>query len=202
MSDFNETSPLHGLSFGQFRNIPSETKTLLLRMIAMCCEKSYRRGFQQGWDSQARGDKVCDLERWRFGVGLEVSVSPHDTYHDTSLQRLKTEIPLYQVGLQKMEECFLTARLVASHIAPLFPRHQKRVGIKKSVRFAVLRRDGFRCVYCGARPIDSELHIDHIHPRSLGGSDEIENLVTACQSCNLGKSNKHTGLEAEVAHGR
>ena len=40
----------------------------------------------------------------------------------------------------------------------------------------VLRRDGFRCQYCGGR---DHLTIDHVHPRSRGGRDTWENLVTA-----------------------
>lgn len=58
------------------------------------------------------------------------------------------------------------------------------------LRFAVLIRDGFRCHYCGAAPhLDPNcvLHIDHIKPRYSGGGDRIDNLITACKVCNLGK---------------
>lgn len=54
-------------------------------------------------------------------------------------------------------------------------------------RFAVLRRDGFACRYCGAKAPDVVLHVDHVVPRSAGGSDDEGNLVSACASCNLGK---------------
>lgn len=59
-------------------------------------------------------------------------------------------------------------------------------------RFFVLKRDGFRCQYCGDSPRKNEtcvLHIDHVKPKSRGGSDGVFNLVTACERCNLGKSN-------------
>jgi 5-methylcytosine-specific restriction endonuclease McrA len=201
-SHFDETSPIHGLRYGEFSSLSSDVKVLLLRMIARCCEKSYRRGFMQGWDSRDRGDKVCDLHKWRFSTGLGIAVSPHDTYHETSLQRLKMECHLYQVGLPKIEESFMSASDISSHIAPLFARHRIKNGIRKSVRFAVLSRDGFRCVYCGASARETELHVDHVHPKSLGGNDEMENLVAACQSCNLGKSNKQLVAPSEVTHGR
>lgn len=56
------------------------------------------------------------------------------------------------------------------------------------LRFAILYRDNFRCQYCGATPQDgAKLHIDHIHPRSKGGTDDISNLITACEICNIGK---------------
>ena len=55
-------------------------------------------------------------------------------------------------------------------------------------RFEVLRRDGFACVYCGRTArAGVVLHIDHYQPRSLGGSNDIDNLVTSCRECNLGK---------------
>lgn len=55
------------------------------------------------------------------------------------------------------------------------------------MRFEILKRDGFRCRYCGATGAKTQLHVDHIEPRSLGGSDEPSNLITACRECNLGK---------------
>ena len=55
-------------------------------------------------------------------------------------------------------------------------------------RFAVLSRDGFRCVYCGRGHAEQVvLHVDHVIPRSGGGSDDVNNLVAACQECNLSK---------------
>lgn len=46
-----------------------------------------------------------------------------------------------------------------------------------------------RCAYCGIqlsqeRRGDNVLQIDHVHPRHLGGTDNIENLVPACRRCN------------------
>jgi hypothetical protein len=64
-----------------------------------------------------------------------------------------------------------------------------RKNISTRMRFEVFKRDGFQCQYCGAHPPQVILHCDHIHPVSEGGENVIENLVTACQGCNLGKSN-------------
>lgn len=60
--------------------------------------------------------------------------------------------------------------------------------VPKNVRFLILRRDSFTCLYCGQRAPDVQLHVDHVHPASKGGEDETWNLVTACQACNAGKS--------------
>ena len=48
-------------------------------------------------------------------------------------------------------------------------------------------RDAHQCQYCGKRPPLRELNIDHVVPRSRGGGDTWENLVTACRVCNLRK---------------
>ncbi len=57
------------------------------------------------------------------------------------------------------------------------------------MRFKVLARDGFRCRYCGksAQDKDARLVVDHILPKDAGGKDELSNLITACEECNLGK---------------
>ena len=56
----------------------------------------------------------------------------------------------------------------------------------KRVRLEVLQRDQYTCSYCGGEANE----VDHIHPRSKGGSDEPENLAAACRRCNNAKSGK------------
>lgn len=51
----------------------------------------------------------------------------------------------------------------------------------------VLRRDRHRCQYCGNR---EHLTIDHVQPKSRGGKDTWENLVTACSRCNARKGSR------------
>ena len=53
------------------------------------------------------------------------------------------------------------------------------------------------CAYCGARNVP--LEIDHIHPRSKGGSDRVSNLTIACHDCNQRKGNM--SLEQFLAKG-
>lgn len=62
-----------------------------------------------------------------------------------------------------------------------------RKAISKRVRFEVFKRDGFTCQYCGGHPPTVILQIDHVHPVAEGGTNDEENLVTACDACNLGK---------------
>lgn len=67
------------------------------------------------------------------------------------------------------------------------------MSLSTRTRFEVLKRDGFRCAYCGTVSEAASLHVDHIVPKSKGGGDELTNLITACDKCNLGKSDKPLG---------
>lgn len=66
-------------------------------------------------------------------------------------------------------------------------------------RFTILNRDGFTCQYCGTSPRNNPgcvLHVDHVLPLSQGGSNDPDNLITACELCNLGKKDKFDTTEA------
>jgi 5-methylcytosine-specific restriction endonuclease McrA len=63
----------------------------------------------------------------------------------------------------------------------------------RTVRFSrdnLLLRDEYKCQYCNAdyQFQHDGLTYDHVVPRHLGGKTKWENIVAACQSCNLEKS--------------
>jgi 5-methylcytosine-specific restriction endonuclease McrA len=64
----------------------------------------------------------------------------------------------------------------------------QRDPVPQSTRYTVLKRDG-KCLLCGNGPDDAPLEVDHIVPRSKGGSNDISNLQVLCRPCNQGKSN-------------
>lgn len=70
------------------------------------------------------------------------------------------------------------------------------MSITKVVRFEVFKRDKFICSYCGKRPPDVILEVDHVVPRCKGGGDEEANLVTSCFDCNRGKAGRPLGETA------
>lgn len=83
--------------------------------------------------------------------------------------------------------------LVDLKIQPAFER-----GISKETRAFVLDRNGYTCQMCGAvagelHPYDNSrktrLHIGHIIDKSVGGTDEPNNLKALCSVCNEGASN-------------
>jgi len=66
-----------------------------------------------------------------------------------------------------------------------------RIKVMPAIRWQVFQRDLWKCVACGRSASDEViLHVDHIMPRSKGGSDTIDNYQTLCNVCNIGKSNK------------
>jgi 5-methylcytosine-specific restriction endonuclease McrA len=65
------------------------------------------------------------------------------------------------------------------------PRHEVRFN-----RRNIFARDGNRCQYCGHRFPTSELSLDHVVPRALGGQSTWENLVCACTACNARKGGR------------
>lgn len=62
-------------------------------------------------------------------------------------------------------------------------------GVKLNRR-NLFARDRNRCQYCGRTFPTSDLSIDHVTPRSLGGGDSWENLVCACVRCNARKGGR------------
>ncbi|MHB1468167.1 MAG: HNH endonuclease [Solirubrobacteraceae bacterium] len=58
---------------------------------------------------------------------------------------------------------------------------------RKITRRAVFARDSWTCQYCGSR---SNLTVDHVIPRSKGGSSNWENIVASCAPCNRRKGDR------------
>jgi len=62
---------------------------------------------------------------------------------------------------------------------------------KATVKFNrknIFARDKNRCQYCGKKVPTSELSLDHVIPRTQGGTSNWKNIVCACTNCN-----KHKG---------
>lgn len=71
---------------------------------------------------------------------------------------------------------------------------------ERSVVFSrknIFKRDRYTCQYCGCQPGPEELTIDHVLPRSRGGTSTWDNCLLACVECNKRKADK-TPLEARM----
>jgi len=54
----------------------------------------------------------------------------------------------------------------------------------------LFKRDRYTCQYCGIQPGPEELTVDHVVPRSRGGTSTWENCVLACVECNKRKADR------------
>ena len=74
------------------------------------------------------------------------------------------------------------------------------MSLPKSLYEIVRQRAQFQCEYCHYPELLSSapLSIDHIQPRSLGGSDDLNNLALACRRCNERRYNFTTGIDPET----
>lgn len=70
------------------------------------------------------------------------------------------------------------------------------------IRERVLQRDGRCCQQCGQS--EGKMHVDHIVPKRLNGTDLMENLQTLCQYCNLSKGGRFfsDALTPPTLHGQ
>lgn len=84
----------------------------------------------------------------------------------------------------------VTFRLRVPEVVTLTRYDRPRVSAVTFSRRNLFRRDHATCQYCGARPGSAELTIDHVIPRSQGGTSTWENCALACVSCNARKANR------------
>ena len=77
-------------------------------------------------------------------------------------------------------------------------------GISIQMRNEILERNGYTCQLCGNGPGDPDpfnagrkirLHIDHVIPKSQGGTDKKDNLRVLCSICNQSRSNIQSPTE-------
>lgn len=72
-----------------------------------------------------------------------------------------------------------------------FLAKKKRITIPRDLRFSILMRDGYACRYCGDRPPQKQLRVDHVVSVKDGGAlTDVDNLVTTCTDCNSGKGDR------------
>jgi diadenosine tetraphosphate (Ap4A) HIT family hydrolase len=62
--------------------------------------------------------------------------------------------------------------------------------ISGTLKYEVFKRARYRCELCGISAAEVAMEVDHIQPRSLGGSDDLSNLQALCYRCNSRKSNR------------
>ncbi len=87
----------------------------------------------------------------------------------------------------RAEQLSLPVPLVIRLLAYVSVPHRLTLPVS---RRTVLARDHYTCQYCGGQPGKSQLTVDHVVPRSRGGTTTWDNVVVACGPCNRKKGNR------------
>lgn len=152
--------------------------------IEMMCRRCRRNNVWTG------DDKAADAALGRY---LFEAYRPDIAFGQERLRLLGFKSEVVRPTMEKIIEV-----MEQRWDAAMKTRSLNRAKVAVGLRFDVFARDGFRCMYCGIGAGDGALlHADHVIPVSKGGKTTMDNLVTACIDCNLGKSNKE--LEAARA---
>ena len=102
----------------------------------------------------------------------------------TWVQRVRRWCPIGTLSYEAVR--FDTQALQNPEIEGVAYQHGTLAGLE--VKEYLLLKWGHRCVYCQKTAIP--LEIEHIVPKSRGGSDRVTNLTLACEKCNQRKSNQ------------
>jgi 5-methylcytosine-specific restriction endonuclease McrA len=84
----------------------------------------------------------------------------------------------------------ISSEIILPSVIRLINFHKIPVKTYKLSKKNILIRDRYTCQYCKQTVSDRSLTIDHIIPKSRGGSSRWENLVTACKRCNSIKADR------------
>jgi 5-methylcytosine-specific restriction endonuclease McrA len=107
------------------------------------------------------------------------------------VQRYRRWVPVEAIVVETVR--FDTQKVLMPEISGA--EYQQGTLYGYEVREYLLEKFNRSCVYCGST--NAALEIDHVHPRSRGGTDRCSNLVLSCHRCNQAKGNQP--LEAFLA---
>jgi 5-methylcytosine-specific restriction endonuclease McrA len=124
------------------------------------------------------------LNRTRLKGWLAPSLMHRVLTTETWVKRLIKFAPI--TGITQELVKFDTQLMQNSEVSGIEYQQGELAGYQ--VREYLLEKWGRQCIYCGAK--DVPLQIEHIVPRSMGGSNRVSNLTIACQKCNQAKGNK------------
>jgi 5-methylcytosine-specific restriction endonuclease McrA len=127
-------------------------------------------------------------------LGLDLTIAPDGTLADA---RAVTWEEWLQLPIRDGDPILMTGKgPIRAPTVVVCPGYSK-MPIKKPKlsKKAIIERDGLQCQYTGKKLTRKEANIDHVVPRSRGGRDTWENLVTSSKAVNSEKGNK-TNAEA------
>ncbi len=127
-------------------------------------KKRFNRSKPEGWLAPSLMHRVQTVETW--------------------IKRICRYAPVATITIEKVK--FDLQKLDKPNIQGV--EYQQGTLAGYSVREALLEHWGRECAYCGVT--DVPLQIEHIKPKSQGGSSRFNNLTLACECCNQAKGNR------------
>ena len=148
---------------------------------ALESRRSLRRGRR---NRKTRYRKPRFLNRTRQEGWLPPSLESRVENINTWVERLHKLCPIESISLELVR--FDTQKLQNSEISGIEYQQGELLGYE--VREYLLEKYNRTCQYCGAK--DTPLEVEHIEPRSKGGSNRVSNLTLSCRPCNVTKGNQ------------
>ena len=102
----------------------------------------------------------------------------------TWVNRLRRYVPVTGISQELVK--FDTQAMLAPEISGIEYTQGELAGYE--IRQYLLEKWGRKCAYCGVE--NTPLEVEHIHPKSKGGSSRVSNLTIACRNCNLAKGDR------------
>ena len=147
---------------------------------ALLSRRSLRRGRRA---RKTRYRQPRFLNRTRVKGWLPPSLEHRVLTTMTWIKRLIKLCPINSIAMELVR--FDTQKLQNPEIAGT--EYQQGTLYQYEVREYLLEKFNRTCAYCGAK--DTPLEVEHIKPKSKGGSNRVSNLAIACVPCNQAKSN-------------
>ena len=133
------------------------------------------------------------LNRSRPKGWLAPSIEHKLQTHIRLIEQLKRILPITKVIIEVVS--FDTQKMQRPEISGVEYQQGELQGYE--IREYLLEKYQRKCAYCGKK--DVPLEIEHIIPKSKGGSDRVSNLTISCHECNQKKGNK---TAVEFGHSR
>ena len=176
-------------------------------VMALINGMSQRQAYKFAYDAENMKDTTIDTRACRLFKSGKIQLRYNQLIKEKQQNILKNVSSINSDLLSKVEKYKddneTVIEFIENAILKSLPKEalsqeelkeiNRRRNIKDTTRYSVLERAGFKCQCCGIKPLknnDVILHIDHIIPYSLGGSDNIDNLQVLCDKCNISKRNK------------
>jgi 5-methylcytosine-specific restriction endonuclease McrA len=158
-----------------------------------------RRGVRRGRRSRKCRFRPPRFDNRRRGEGwLPPSLESRVVNIQTWVRRLRWSAPVESISMELVK--FDTQALQNPDISGVEYQQGELMGYE--IREYLLEKWGRKCAYCGRTGMP--LQVEHIVPKSRGGSKRVSNLTLSCQACNLEKGSRtaeefdHPEIQAEA----